>query len=55
MKKVLISVFLIILVLLITYLTFMIAVIKIKVGAVLLGICLVALIAAWVTWKLKKD
>ncbi len=55
MKKILFSVFLIILALLITYLTFMIAVIKIKIGAILLGICLVALIAAWITWKLKKD
>lgn len=55
MKKVIISIVLIALALLITYLTFMIAVIKIKIGAVLLGICVVALIAAWITWKLKKD
>ncbi len=55
MKKVLLSIFLIIVILLITYLTFVIAVLKIKIGAVLLGISVVALLAAWIMWKVKKD
>ncbi|MDN3723036.1 hypothetical protein QRD02_01465 [Aequorivita sp. SDUM287046] len=51
MKKFLIIAFLVIVGLGIAYLTFVIAAIKIVVGAVLLGVAAIALLAVWIMWK----
>ncbi|MBT0607091.1 hypothetical protein [Aequorivita echinoideorum] len=53
MKKYLAIALLIIVALAVAYLTFVIAAIKIVVGAILLGIMCIALLAVWIMWKTK--
>lgn len=52
MKKYLVIVLLVIIGLALAYLTFVIAVIKIVVGSILLGISAILLLAIWIMWKI---
>ncbi len=53
MKKYLVIALLIIVGLAVAYLTFIIAAIKIIIGAILLGVMLIALLAVWIMWKIE--
>ena len=53
MKKYLVIALLVVLGLVVAYLTFVIAAIKIVMGAILLGIAAIALLAVWIMWKIK--
>lgn len=52
MKKYIVIAILLIVAGLVTYLTFVIAAIKIVIGAILLGISAIALLAVWIMWKI---
>lgn len=52
MKKYLVIALLVIVGLAVAYLTFIIAVIKIVLGSILLGIAAIALLAVWIMWKI---
>jgi len=55
MKKMLITIVLILIAGIVIYFTFVIAYIKIIIGAILLGVMLIALLGLWISWKIKKD
>ncbi len=55
MKKYLVIGFLLLVAALIAYLTFIISVIKLVVGAILLGISALSLLVVWILWKVKED
>lgn len=54
MKKYLVIALLVIVGLAIAYLTFIIAAIKMVIGAIMLGIALIALLVVWIMWKIEK-
>lgn len=53
MKKYLVIAFLVIVGLAIAYLTFVIAAIKMVLGAIMLGIAAIALLTVWIMWKIE--
>lgn len=53
MKKYLVIALLVIVGLAIAYLTFVIAAIKMVLGAIMLGIAAIALLAVWIMWKIE--
>ena len=55
MKKYLVIGFLVVIAALTAYLTFIISVIKLTVGAILLGIAAIAFLVVWILWKVKED
>lgn len=55
MKKYLVIGFLILAALVVVYLTFLINVIKIEIGAILIGVSLICSLIAWIMWKAKED
>lgn len=52
MKKYLVIALLVIVGLAVAYLTFVIAAIKMIIGAILLGIAAIALLVVWIMWKI---
>mgnify|MGYP001198911039 CR=1 FL=1 len=52
MKKYLVIALLIIVAIVVAYLTFVSAAIKIVIGAILLGVSAIALLAVWIMWKI---
>lgn len=55
MKKALFIILLLIAAGVVIYVTFIIAIIKISIGAVFLGILAIALLALWIMWKKETD
>ncbi|MFI2741526.1 hypothetical protein ACG2LH_02190 [Zhouia sp. PK063] len=55
MKKIVLTILLLLIIGALIYVTFIIAAIKLIIGLILLGIAVIALIAAWVTHKVKED
>lgn len=55
MLKYILLIILILGLLVVGYLTFIMAIIEFTVGAVSLGVMLLALLAIWISWKMKKD
>lgn len=55
MSKYIVIIILLIVAALIAYLTFVIAAIKITIGAFLLGISAISLLLVWILWKVKNE
>lgn len=55
MKKYVFLILLLIGMAVVIYLTFVIAMIKIAIGSVFLGIMALAILGLWITWKKKTD
>jgi len=54
MKKVVVSVILLVVIALIIYFTFIIAAVKVALGSILLGISAISLLLVWILWKTKE-
>lgn len=54
MKKVVVSVILLVVIALVIYFTFIIAAVKVALGSILLGISAISLLLVWILWKTKE-
>lgn len=55
MKKIVVSIILLVVIALVIYFTFIIAAVKIALGSILLGISAISLLLVWILWKTKEN